>query len=59
MSGIEDPLTNNGVPVVTAPAEIDITNAEQLRAALLNSAARGHATVVLDMTHTRFCDCAG
>jgi anti-sigma B factor antagonist len=49
----------NGVPVVTAPAEIDISTADQLRALLLDTAARGHATVVVDMTRTRFCDCCG
>jgi anti-anti-sigma factor len=48
-----------GVPVVTAPEEIDITNAEALRAALLTAAASGHRTLVVDMTPTRFCDCAG
>ena len=45
-----------GVPVVGAPEEIDITNAAGLRAALLESAARGHGTFVVDMTRTRFCD---
>ena len=49
----------NGVPVVTAPAEIDITTAEQLRVVLLRSAARGRPTIVVDMTRTRFCDSAG
>ena len=48
-----------GVPVVTTPAEIDITTADQLRAVLLATAARGHATVVVDLTRTRFCDCCG
>lgn len=47
-----------GVPVVIAPEEIDITNAGQLRAALLH-AARPAAALVVDMTRTRFCDCAG
>lgn len=49
----------SGVPVVTAPAEIDVTIAAQLRAALLEAAAHGHTTVVVDMTHTRFCDSTG
>jgi anti-sigma B factor antagonist len=49
----------NGVPVVTAPAEIDITTTEQLRAVLLDAASRGHTTVVVDMTRTRFCDSGG
>ena len=45
-----------GVPVVAAPEQIDITNADGLRAALLESAARGHGTLVVDMTRTQFCD---
>ena len=48
-----------GVPVVTAPEEIDITNAAGLRAALLQSAALGPGTLVVDMTRTQFCDTAG
>ena len=48
-----------GVPVVAAPEEIDVTNAEALRSALLNAAANGHGTLVFDMTRTRFCDCSG
>jgi len=47
-----------GVPVVTAPEEIDITNADRLRAALLQAAAPGDGTLVVDMTRTRFCDSA-
>jgi len=49
----------SGVPVVTAPAEIDVASAYQMRAALLQAAADGHATVVVDLTGTRFCDSAG
>jgi anti-sigma B factor antagonist len=49
----------SGMPVVTAPAEIDITNAGQLRAALLDAAELGHATLVVDMSQTAFCDTAG
>ena len=49
----------SGVPVVTAPEEIDITNAPQLRSALLSAAAHGHGTLVADMTRTRFCDSSG
>ena len=48
-----------GVPVVTAPAEIDATTAGQLRAILLEWHSRGHTTVVVDMTGTLFCDSAG
>ena len=46
----------NGVPVVAAPAEIDITTAEQFRAILLRAAGCGQPTVVVDMTRTAFCD---
>ena len=49
----------DGVPVVAAPAEIDITNAEGLRSALLRAAAAGSGTLVVDMTQTRFCDSSG
>jgi anti-sigma B factor antagonist len=49
----------NGVPVVAAPAELDITSADQLRAVLLDTAGRGYATVVVDLTRTRFCDGCG
>jgi anti-sigma B factor antagonist len=48
-----------GVPVVTAPAEIDIATADELRMVLLGAAADGHTVVVVDMTGTRFCDSAG
>jgi anti-sigma B factor antagonist len=48
-----------GVPVVTAPEEIDITNAPALRSALLEAAEHGHGTLVLDMTRTQFCDSSG
>jgi stage II sporulation protein AA (anti-sigma F factor antagonist) len=51
-----------GVPVVRGPEEIDITNADGLRAALraaagLELGAAGH--FVVDLTSTRFCDSAG
>ena len=49
----------SGVPVVTAPEEIDITTAPELRTALLEAAAHGHGTLVVDMTRTRFCDSSG
>jgi anti-anti-sigma factor len=49
----------NGVPVVRAPDEIDITITDQLNAVLLHAMSRGHATAVIDMTGTRFCDSSG
>lgn len=48
----------DGVPVVTAPAEIDVTTAAQLWAMLAPWAGRPHATVVVDLSGTEFCDSA-
>ena len=48
-----------GVPVVATPEDVDINNAAGLRAALLQSAALGTRTLVVDMTRTQFCDTAG
>lgn len=51
----------SGVPVVAAPAEIDISNTPELRAALLAAAAAadGAGALVADMSQTRFCDSSG
>jgi len=49
----------DGVPVITAPAEIDLATAGQLRLALMQAATGGHTTIVVDMTRTRFCDSTG
>ena len=48
-----------GMPVVAAPEEIDIMNAEALGAALLEASTNGHDTLVVDMTRTQFCDSSG
>jgi anti-sigma B factor antagonist len=48
-----------GIPVVATPEEIDITNATELRTALLEASAYGPRTIVVDMTRTLFCDSAG
>lgn len=48
-----------GMPVVVAPMEIDITNTEALRSALLKAAADGSRVVVVDMSRTQFCDSSG
>jgi len=48
-----------GVPVVAAPEDIDITNADGLRTALLEAASLGPGTFVVDMSRTQFCDTAG
>jgi anti-sigma B factor antagonist len=48
-----------GVPVLTAPEEIDITNAGQLETALLEAARHGPGGFVVDLTQTQFCDTSG
>jgi len=49
----------SGVPVVAAPEAIDVTSADALQWALLEAAAHGHGTLVVDVTATRFCDSYG
>jgi anti-sigma B factor antagonist len=49
----------NGVAIVTTPPEIDITNADELRAAMQQAESVGGGTFVIDMSRTRFCDSAG
>jgi anti-sigma B factor antagonist len=51
--------TANGIPVVATPEEVDITNAEDLRAAILEAENAGNGTLIVDMTRTHFCDSAG
>jgi anti-sigma B factor antagonist len=45
--------------IVTLPAEIDISNADQIEDTLLAVLNRDVATLVIDMTRTTFCGCAG
>ena len=45
--------------VVTLPAEIDITNADQVREDLLSVLNRGAALLIADLSKTIFCDSAG
>ena len=47
-----------GVPVVATPAEMDISTTDKLRVLLLEATSNGYPAVVVDMTRTRFCDCA-
>jgi anti-sigma B factor antagonist len=49
----------NGLPVVTAPAEIDVSTAEKLQMVLAEAADNGHAVIVVDLTSTRSCDSFG
>ena len=59
MSEINFPVRlERGIPVVAAPAEIDITTAGLLRTTLLAARANGRHALVVDMSGTHFCDSA-
>ncbi len=45
--------------VISAPVEIDVGNAEELEKCLLSVLSHGARVLVVDMTTTTFCDCAG
>ena len=60
MPAVEYSVTTvNGLPVVSAPAEVDVGNADKLREVLLACADEGHAVLVVDMHGTAFCDSTG
>ena len=49
----------HGTPVILAlPAEIDLSNADQVYDQLHAALVSGVAVVIADFTATRFCDCA-
>jgi anti-sigma B factor antagonist len=45
--------------VITMPTEIDATNADQIRQALLAAASQDAPVLIIDMSETTFCDSAG
>jgi anti-anti-sigma factor len=47
------------VAVVTMPDEIDIANAEDIRDTLLAVLNQGITTLIVDLSQTTFCACAG
>lgn len=60
MTGEVDRLRWLGLhAVITMPAEIDATNADEIREALAAAASRDAAVLVIDMSETTFCDSAG
>jgi anti-sigma B factor antagonist len=53
-------LRSIGEPgVVTVPTEIDVTNTDEIRQALLSAADHDLAVLIIDMSGTTFCDSAG
>jgi anti-sigma B factor antagonist len=51
--------TAQTMPVVVLPAEIDVTNSEQVYQQLVGALAPGVDAFVADMTATIFCDSSG
>lgn len=45
--------------IVSLPAEIDLTNADQTRQLLPSAASHRPAVLIIDMSATTFCDSAG
>ena len=45
--------------VIATPAEIDVTNTDGVRQALLTAASLGPPVLIIDMSRTTFCDSAG
>jgi anti-anti-sigma factor len=61
-STIRSPLTVtevSGLTVGVFPPEVDVSNAHVIRDEALRLLDTGAAALVLDLTTTRFCDCAG
>jgi anti-sigma B factor antagonist len=49
----------NGVPVVKAAIEVDASNAQDLRDAIVTALSGGAAALIVDMSETEFCDSTG
>lgn len=60
MIGGDDQLRwEDGRAVVWMPAEIDVTNADEIREVLRAAASRSSSVLIIDMSATTFCDSAG
>jgi anti-anti-sigma factor len=51
--------TQRGDTVVVLPLEVDTGNASLIGAQLLSLLNQGVPSLIMDLTSTRFCDCAG
>jgi anti-sigma B factor antagonist len=49
----------NGVPVVRAAIEVDASNAQDLRDAIVTALSGGATALIVDMSETEFCDSTG
>jgi anti-anti-sigma factor len=45
--------------VVTVPAEVDVTNTDEVRRALLSAVSQDVPVLIIDMSGTTFCDSTG
>ncbi|HEX5291556.1 MAG TPA: STAS domain-containing protein [Streptosporangiaceae bacterium] len=60
MSEQPDQLSQvNGVPVVKAAIEVDASNAQHLRDAIVTALSGGATALIVDMSETEFCDSTG
>jgi anti-sigma B factor antagonist len=50
---------DNGRAVLALPAEIDVTNADEVREVLRAAVSRAPGVLIIDMSATTFCDSAG
>jgi anti-sigma B factor antagonist len=55
---MSEQLTGSTPVIAALPAEIDLSNAEQVYDQLSTALASGAAVVIADFTGTQFCDCA-
>jgi anti-sigma B factor antagonist len=55
---MSEQLTGSTPVIAALPAEIDLSNAEQVYDQLSAALASGAAVVIADFTGTQFCDCA-
>jgi anti-anti-sigma factor len=55
---MNEQLAGSTSVIAALPAEIDLSNAEQVYDQLSAALASGAAVVIADFTGTRFCDCA-
>lgn len=56
---MDDQAARSGPVVVPLPAEIDVTNSDQVHERLIAACAPGAGVVIADLTSTRFCDSSG
>ena len=59
MSGDRPVVWVGRVAVVTLPAEVDVSNADQIHQDLTALVAQGASLVIVDMSMATFCDSAG